>query len=202
MLDKFAPQMSRILTGLTPTLTMATNQTELARKDEGQLNAERMDELDEAQIAKEMEGKVIEEYFYTFKENGVTKVGLSFAGVKYMAGLMRNEGHPLSVEYTNIELSPDGSSWLGNAVVKDLATGEKRAGHFEQPKLRYEKPNPFAYTLAGSKAERNAMRHFMPEAAIVKAKKEWESNHGNSGIKDVTVESKVTEPKKYKEIKA
>lgn len=96
---------------------MATNQTELA--NEGQANAERMDELDEAQIAKEMEGKVIEEYFYTFKENGLTKVGLSFAGVKYMAGLMRNEGHPLSIEYTNIELSPDGTSWLGNAVCKD-----------------------------------------------------------------------------------
>ena len=173
---------------------MESNPISKRTDEEGQQLAQQMDDFDESQIAEEMKGKVINEYFYEFKEAGTTKVGLSFAGVKYMAGIFREQGHALSIEHTNIELSPAGDSWLGNAICKDLATGEKRGGHFEQPRERNGKPNPFAYTLAGSKAERNAMRHFMPESAIVKAKEEWEKLSGKKATKDITGDVKVSDP--------
>lgn len=172
---------------------MANNQTELARTDEEDRYV-LMDKLDESQIIKEMEGKVISEYFYEFTERGIKKVGLSFAGVKYMANVMRNENNPLSIIYSNIEESPDGKAWLGNAVCENLSSHEKRAGHFLQPKTRTSgDENPFAYTLAGSKAERNAMRHFMPESAIVKAKEAWEKLNGKAATRDITSEAKVVD---------
>jgi len=153
-----------------------------------------MDKLDESQVIAEMEGKTIETFFYEFTDRGQKRIGLSLAGVKYMAGVLRNQGHPLSIEHTHIEISPDGESWLGNAICEDLATHEKRAGHFEQPrKYSSGQLNPFAYTLAGSKAERNAMRHFMPESAIVKGKEAWEKlNPGRSATLDITAEATVT----------
>ena len=166
---------------------------------------ELMERLDEAQIIAEQQGHIIEEYFYVFKEEGKEKTGLSFAGIKYMANLMVTQGHPLSIIHSEIRESQDGNSWLADAVCQDLKTGEKRVGHSQTLKTRMvavwkdgrrtdekrAEPNTFAYTQAGSKAERNAMRHFMPEAAVIKAKSEWEKDHGKSGIKDLTGAARI-----------
>lgn len=157
------------------------------------------DLLDEEQIAEEIKGAVIQQYFYEFQQfdprlkKTVTSVGLAFSGVKYIAAQMRDQHHPLSIIHAEVNVSPDGESWLAVAVAQDTATGEKRFGNAEQSrwvdKYRWEKgvktdeivgrdPRPFAYTLALSKAQRNALRMFMDEKVIQEGYKAWKIAQG------------------------
>lgn len=134
-----------------------------------------MEALDEEQIKKEMNGHIISEYVYEVQG----RTGLSWAGIKAMAERMKAQGQPLSVEHVEIAESPDGSTFRAIAVCRNLMTNEKRTGAAEQPRFydkEQTKPVPFAYVLAGSKAQRNAIRHFLPEAAIVAAIDEWKRN--------------------------
>lgn len=134
-----------------------------------------MEALDEGQITKEMQGHIISEYVYEVQG----KMGLSWAGIKAVAERMKNQGQPISVEHVDIVQSEDGATFRAIAVAKNLATGEKRTGASEQKRF-YDKEQtkeiPFAYVLCGSKAQRNAIRHFIPETAIVAAIEEWKKN--------------------------
>jgi hypothetical protein len=121
--------------------------------------------------------------------------------------------------------SPDGSTFRAIATVKDLTTGEKRPGVYEQSKFRrrnvwdghhkkigeelvmvdmYEgdkkvgrepQRDPFAYTIASSKATRNGMRAFIPEPIILSMYEQWKKNKGGKKepAKDITKETKVAD---------
>ena len=182
---------------------MSTSSALAERKEEAERAApfEEMDRLDEKQIVDDIKGHIIEQFFYRFKDKGVEKVGLSFSGVKWMAEQLVSEGRLLSIIHTEIRESADGKSYFADATCQELKTGMKRNGHTQQQKFYKDgSENPFAYTLAGSKSERNAMRHFIPETAIQEGYKEWAKKGGKAvpvGAKDVTDEAKVSDvPKK------
>ena len=170
---------------------------------------EETDALDTAQIIAELRGEVSEDYFYTIKdETGKEQAGLSWAGTKWIASQMAvgKNPHPLSIEHIEVVESPDGSTFRAIATVKDLATGEKRPGVYEQSKFRRrnvwgenhkkigeelvmvdmyrdgkkvgqeQQRDPHAYTIASSKATRNGLRHFMPEPVILEMYEQWKKN--------------------------
>ena len=131
-----------------------------------------MDVLDEKQISDELKGHVLETYFYEVQG----KIGLSWAGIKAVAARYEAQGFPISVEHVEVTESPDGKTYRAIAVAKNLMTGAKRTGAAEQGKFwdpEGTKPREFAYTLAASKAQRNAIRHFLPETVIASALQEW-----------------------------
>jgi hypothetical protein len=205
---------------------MSASSTSLERQEVRSGIFEEADRLDEDQIIAELKGKVIEEYFYEIpdKTTGKVTIGLSWAGTKWMAAKSADEGHPLSVEHVEIIESPDGLTYRAIATVKDLNTGQKLQGVYEQDRLlrrgvwegkkkvgeeivmtpvfkngakigEEQARNQFAYTLAGSKAQRNGLRHFMPEPTIIATYKAWKEKRdkGKFGGKDVTAESKVSD---------
>lgn len=149
---------------------------------------EEMDALDERQISDEMKGNILSEYFYEIQG----KWGLSYAGIKAVAARFAAQGFPISVEHLEIVPSEDGLTYRAIAVAKNLHSGEKRTGAAEVERYlddAHTRPKPFAYTLAGSKAQRNAIRHFLPETVIQEAYAEFK---GQSKPRDVTKEAKVT----------
>ena len=199
---------------------MSTTSTTTERKDDegGRLRRfEETDALDTAQIIAELRGEISDDYFYTIKdESGKEVAGLSWSGTKWIASQMAvgDKPHPLSVEHVDVVESPDGSTFRAIATVKDLATGEKRPGVYEQSKFRrrnvwdghhkkigeeqvmvdmYEgdrkvgrepQRDAFAYTIASSKAVRNGMRHFIPEPIILSMYEQWKANKNKGGKKE------------------
>lgn len=152
--------------------------TAIDEQDERVMNALRSDALDTDQILEELRGNVIEEYFYKFTAKGASKptIGMSFAGVKYVASLMADNEHPhpISVEHVEIRESIEGNSWVATAMAKDLSNGVKRWGDYEQRKFDDKGvPIPFSYTLASSKAQRNAIKHHIPETMIQEGYRKW-----------------------------
>lgn len=130
------------------------------------------DALDEKAMIDDLKGNVIQSYFYEFKQGGRQVVGISFAGVKHIANLMAGNGHPVSI--TEMEIEETEKTFRAKARAKDLSTGEERFGLAEQQKsFASGEANQFAYTLAGSKAERNALRKFIQESVIEEGYREW-----------------------------
>ena len=130
--------------------------------------------MDEQQIIDEMQGRIIDQYFYEFEENGRTVTGLSWAGVKYIATKMAAQGHPISMVDMKLEEKDD--RWTVTVASKDLATGEQRYAYSSTKKLyKSGAENMFAAQTTLNKGQRNAIRVFIPEAAIVEAFKEWKA---------------------------
>jgi len=137
---------------------------------------EAMDALDEQQIVSELKGHIIDQYFYEFQQGGRQVVGISYSGIKEVARKLSDQGHPISVE--ELQTVEKNEEWIVTAVAVDLKTKEKRWGASQCSKLMQlkdgsEKPNPFALQTAMSKAQRNAIRNFIPEIAIQEGYKEW-----------------------------
>ena len=131
-----------------------------------------MDALDEQQIIDEQKGHVIDQYFYSFTVAGREIIGSSWAGIKFIASKMASLGHPIAVSELVIEEGQD--SYKARAKAKDLATGEERWGVAEQPKVDEKgRRNMFAYPIAASKAQRNAIRTFVSEVVIQEGYREW-----------------------------
>lgn len=131
-----------------------------------------MEALDESQIVEEIKGHVIEKYFYEF--SNVT--GISYAGIKWLAQKLVEQGLILSIDEISFIDSPD--DVVVNARCKDLTTGRAMWGTSTCPKNMQLKdgtikPDPFARQKALSKAQRNAIRNFIPEIAIQEGYKEW-----------------------------
>lgn len=136
---------------------------------------------DEAQILSEMQGNVIEEFVYSFKQGGRDITGLSYAGVKQLA-LLRGNIHcsePILQEYNN--------SWLCKVKAVDVVRNLEVWGVATQTKMMSLRDgnrikDDFCIQKAVSKAERNALRKLMPEKIIVEMVKEWKK--GNGGNKE------------------
>jgi len=161
--------------------------TAIQPKEAAEYSFQAMEALDEQQITDEMKGHIIDSFVYEV----AGKTGLSWAGIKAMAERMKNQGQPISVEHMEITQSEDGMTFRAICIAKNLATGEKRTGASEQKRFydkEMTKEVPFAYVLAGSKAQRNAIRHFLPESSITAAIDEWKSK-------------RMVTQSKYKEVK-
>lgn len=131
---------------------------------------------DERQIVEEMQGRVLQEYFYSFKAGDREIIGLSYAGVKQIAREMARRQEPIDIE--DLEIKEDEESIQVVAKAVNMVTKEHRFGASRQPKVMTlrdgsEKEDHYALQKAISKATRNALRAFIPEEIIVEIYKEW-----------------------------
>ena len=131
-----------------------------------------MEALDESQIVEEIKGHVIEKYFYEF--GNVT--GISYAGIKWLKSKMANQGDPITIDSIQKEENENEISYTVSA--KRVFTNEVMYGVSSCPKIMElkngeKKLDPFARQKALSKAQRNAIRNFIPEIAIQEGYKEW-----------------------------
>ncbi len=143
---------------------------------------EKFDVLDADQIELSIKGRIIDQFFYEFeqwdpnKHQKVLQVGISYAGIKWIASQMAARGDPITCWDASFTDTPETYRCVVKA--RRYATGEDRMGAFEQPRFYTDKegkqkPNPFAFTLVLSKAQRNAIRQFIPEPVIQEGYREW-----------------------------
>lgn len=149
---------------------------------------QQMERYDEAQVVQEIEGHVVlKQYFYELK-NGA--IGISWIGIKALSSYMSKNGMPISIVHVEREETEDAFRYTATARL--LTTGEERIGVSEQPKIMKtsagEVKDPFALQKALSKAQRNALRIFLPESAIEAAYQRWKSG-GAVDPKNVTAPS-------------
>ena len=146
---------------------MTTDQgTALARVEE-------VDRQDESQIMRHMSGELVTEYVYKFTDGrGAVQKGLSWAGTRELAQLLGSievESEP------QIELKDDGDGkgtyYRVICRATDLRRGVTVLGgvheHVWKQKRdggRYE--NPHAFTVALSKAQRNAIKNLVPVSIV------------------------------------
>jgi len=155
---------------------MSTTDTKIRLSGAAKTEFEVMDALDEGQITEELKGHVIEEYFYEFQMGGKNIVGISWSGVKHVARKMAEKGQPISIDKVDIEDTPE--EFIASAKATNLKTGFSMIGMAACSKIMTlktgeRKPNAFARTIAHSKAQRNAIRNFIPETAIKEGYKAW-----------------------------
>ncbi len=120
---------------------------------------------DEDQIMREIQGGMLEEFVYSFKESGRTVTGLSWAGVKECARRMGG------IEVLDADISESVKEFRVICRARDQKTKAVMLGVSAQSKMietksgrRYE--DKFALQKAVSKAQRNAIRCLIPEAFV------------------------------------
>ena len=155
--------------------------------------AKEIDALDELQIAEEMAGRVVTQYFYEFSSRGRTITGISLSGIKAIARQMAMRGEAVTViDAQPLEGEDTEGPWVGFHVkVRNLRTGEERFGYAQQSmemQLRDGRrmPDPFARTKALNKAQRNGLRWFIPEVVIISMYKAWK---GGKPLKEALEEA-------------
>lgn len=144
---------------------------------------ELMDAADDEQILAEVKGKgatVIEEWVYSFEQDGKEITGLSWTGTKNAAVWLARKGWgKLNIKTVDYKQDPtDPEYMLFNAIAEDTQNGLSMPGFKRQwTKLKTRKgdivTNPFWYEQGASKAMRNAMQALMPADWIASMIKEW-----------------------------
>lgn len=119
-----------------------------------------VDQVDDQAIVELMTGQTIQDYVYSFKQGGRTVEGLTLAGINEAA----NRRGGIQVEEINYEERDN--SWIATAKAIDTITGSSRFGAYEQPKMTGSRPDPFAFTKAIHKAQRNAIKQLIPVPVI------------------------------------
>ena len=119
-----------------------------------------VDQVDDQAIVELMTGQTIQDYVYSFKQGGRTVEGLTLAGINEAA----NRRGGIQVEEVNYEERDN--SWIATAKAVDTITGSSRFGAYEQPKMSGSRPDPFAFTKAIHKAQRNAIKQLIPVPVI------------------------------------
>ena len=132
-------------------------QNELAPID---AEVEVIDTVDDQTIVDMMTGQAIQDYVYSFKQGGKMVEGLTLAGINEAAN--RRGG----IQVNRIEYEERESAWVATAQAMDTITGNSRFGAYEQPKLINGKKDPFAFTKAIHKAQRNAIKQLLPVPVI------------------------------------
>src|SRR5439155_18018841 len=104
-------------------------QEELATKD-----ALMREALDELQIAEELRGRVLANYFYSYTSGGREIHGISWAGIKWIAREMARRGEAITIEKLEFEEGQDDDGpWMGFlARARNLLTNEIRFGYAAQ----------------------------------------------------------------------
>ena len=119
-----------------------------------------VDQVDDQAIVELMTGQTIQDYVYSFKQGGRTVEGLTLAGINEAA----NRRGGIQVEEINYEETEH--SWIATAKAVDTLTGSSRFGAYEQAKKIGSRPDPFAFTKAIHKAQRNAIKQLIPVPII------------------------------------
>ena len=119
-----------------------------------------VDQVDDQAIIELMTGQTIQDYVYSFKQGGRTVEGLTLAGINEAAN--RRGG----IQVEEIDYEDREHSWIATAKAVDTITGSSRYGAYEQPKMAGGRPDPFAFTKAIHKAQRNAIKQLIPVPVI------------------------------------
>lgn len=120
-----------------------------------------VDQVDDQAIVELMTGQAIQDYVYSFNQGGRVVEGLTLAGINEAAN--RRGGIQVEeMEYEELE-----NSWIATVKAVDTVTGSSRWGAYEQPKkMTGGRPDPFAFTKAIHKAQRNAIKQLLPVPVI------------------------------------
>ena len=119
-----------------------------------------VDQVDDQAIVELMTGQTIQDYVYSFKQGGRVVEGLTLAGINEAAN--RRGGIQVEeVKYEELD-----HSWIATVKAVDTITGSSRYGAYEQPKMNGSRPDPFAFTKAIHKAQRNAIKQLIPVPVI------------------------------------
>ncbi len=119
-----------------------------------------VDQVDDQAIVELMTGQTIQDYVYSFKQGGRIVEGLTLAGINEAA----NRRGGIQVEEVNYEETED--SWIATVKAVDTITGSSRFGAFSQAKKNGSRPDPYAFTKAIHKAQRNAIKQLLPVPVI------------------------------------
>lgn len=119
-----------------------------------------VDQVDDQAIVELMTGQAIQDYVYSFKRGGQVVEGLTLAGINEAA----NRRGGIQVEEMNYEELEN--SWIATVKAVDTITGSSRWGAYEQPKMNGGRLDPFAFTKAVHKAQRNAVKQLLPVPVI------------------------------------
>ena len=119
-----------------------------------------VDQVDDQAIIELMTGQTIQDYVYSFKQGGRTVEGLTLAGINEAAN--RRGG----IQIEEVKYEEREHSWLATAKAVDTITGSSRYGAYEQLKMTGSRQDPFAFTKAIHKAQRNAIKQLIPVPVI------------------------------------
>ena len=119
-----------------------------------------LDQVDDQAIVEMMTGQAIQDYVYSFKQGGKTVEGLTLAGINEAAN--RRGG----IQVDDVRYEEREHSWLAIAKATDTVTGSSRYGAYEQANRMGNREDPFAFTKAVHKAQRNAVKQLLPVAVI------------------------------------
>ncbi len=165
--------------GAKPTEVPAGGGTKLALMPPEEEEVKEIARRDESLIIREVKGdlKVLEralaDYFYSFKLGNRTVIGLSYAGVK---AIIRRMG---KIEILEIKVEEKEKSWFVLIKARDKLKDLEAYGAAAQPKqFLGGGENPFALTVAVSKAQRNAWRHFIDEKVVTETYRAWLKERG------------------------
>ena len=125
-----------------------------------QAEVDMVDTVDDQSIVEMMTGQTIQDYVYSFKQGNKMVEGLTLAGINEAAN--RRGG----IQVKEINYKETEHSWIATAEAVDTMTGNSRYGAFEQPKMMGNRPDPFAFTKAIHKAQRNAVKQLIPVPVI------------------------------------
>jgi len=142
-----------------------------------------IDQVDDQAIIEMMTGQTIQEYVYSFKQGGRVVEGLTLAGINEAA----NRRGGIVVE--DIQFEEKEGSWIAIVKATDTFTGSSRYGAFEQPKKTGSRDDPFAFTKAIHKAQRNAVKQLLPVPIIREV-----LNYYLHGKKPPSLQSQTTLP--------
>ena len=140
-------------------------------------------------IINQMQSASVEEYIYTFKQGGRTVTGLTLAGINEAANRRGN------IEVEDITTTEKEDSWLVIVKARDEITNTSRYGAYEQPKIYFNKPDPFAYTKAVHKAQRNAIKQLLPVPVIKKVLDYYLLPQSDRKKKDLVLEDPIDSKK-------
>lgn len=119
-----------------------------------------IEQRDDEAIVDMMTGQAIQDYVYSFKKGSRTVEGLTLAGINEAAN--RRGG----IQVEEVDYEDRENSWIVIAKATDTITGSSRYGAFEQSKKIGSRPDPFAFTKAVHKAQRNAIKQLLPVPVI------------------------------------
>lgn len=153
------------------------------------------DTADDEAILAEIMGKSVDvsDYVYSFEQGGKTVEGLSIIGVNEAANRVGN------IKVESMLLNERPHSWLAFITTVNKSTKQVHYGAFEQPKrLRSGKSDPFAFTKAVHKAQRNAIKGHLPPWLVDEIINAYRIQRGMESLSPDKEEDEETESKKHK----
>lgn len=127
-----------------------------------------LERIDDQVIVQSMVGAAIQDYIFSFKQGGKVIEGLTLAGINEAA----NQRGGIKVD--EIQHKETETSWVAIVRATDTVKQTSRYGAYEQSKVSYGKPDPFAFTKAIHKAQRNAIKQLLPVALLKQVLKHYQ----------------------------